>query len=107
MHVDSLMAYLGRSFDYAAKVVCRKTARKPNPESPRTAGWSRSSRHPMWQITSYTDHPLAALGVCHSSLVSSSAMVKMSSASQRMAASRRGRLVSERHRVLFLGLLDR
>jgi hypothetical protein len=32
MHVDSLMAYLGRSFEHAAKVVCRKTAKKTKPE---------------------------------------------------------------------------
>ncbi len=31
MHVDSLMAYLGRSFEHAAKVVCRKTAKKTKP----------------------------------------------------------------------------
>jgi hypothetical protein len=30
-HVDSLMAYLGRSFEHAAKVVCRKTAKKTKP----------------------------------------------------------------------------
>ena len=31
MHMDSLMAYLGRSFEHAAKVVCRKTAKKTKP----------------------------------------------------------------------------
>jgi hypothetical protein len=31
MHADSLMAYLRRSFEYAAEVVCRKTAKKTKP----------------------------------------------------------------------------
>ena len=31
MHEDLLMAYLVRSFEHAAKVVCRKTAKKTKP----------------------------------------------------------------------------
>jgi hypothetical protein len=31
LHADSLMAYLRRSFEYAAEVVCRKTAKKTKP----------------------------------------------------------------------------